>query len=351
MEAVQALILAGGAGTRFWPMSRRLRPKQLLALGGERTLLQETVARLHPLVTSESVWVCTTRTLGREVCRQLERVPADQILFEPEGRNTAAAIGWAIHCMPEDKRQAPLVVLPSDHRVGDAAAFREGVARAAEAASEQERVVTLGIKPAWPETGYGYLEVGEELDAARGLRQVVRFTEKPDSETARRFVASGNYLWNAGIFVFRGELLLRLLARHEPELARRLEEIEAEPERLDELYRRLPSVSIDYCVMEKTDALATVPVDCGWNDLGSWAALAEDLPRDGEGNALQGDVVAVDSADNVLVAEVGTLAVLGVKDLVVVRAGDAVLVMAKGRSQEVRRLVERLRKAGREDLL
>ena len=347
---MQALILAGGSGTRFWPLSRKRSPKQLLALEGEQSLLRDTLERLRPLVGPESVWVCTTAALGERVRAELPEVPARQVLLEPQGRNTAPAIGWSVRSMPEAARQGVVAVLPADHRVGDPAAFRSALERAARIVEREDRVMTLGVTPRWAETGYGYLEL-EPGAGVDGVRRVRRFVEKPTAENAARFVASGQYLWNAGIFVFRGATFLDVLARLQPELARGLEEIAAAPGRLHELYARLPADSIDYAVMEKLDGISALPLDCGWSDLGSWEALDEVLPRDAQGNTGRGDTLAVDATGNLLFSDAGTVAVLGVEGLVVVRTGDTVLVMPKARSQEVRRLVSELAARGRGDLL
>ncbi|HEX2224297.1 MAG TPA: sugar phosphate nucleotidyltransferase [Thermoanaerobaculia bacterium] len=355
-SSFQALILAGGTGTRFWPLSRKSRPKQLLALEGDTTLLRATFERLQPLVPPGAVWVCTTANLAEAVRRELPEVPPEQILLEPEGRNTAPAIGWSVRSMPEEARRGPVAVLPADHRVGDPEAFREILGRAARRAAEEDRVMTLGVTPRWAETGYGYLELDEDAEPD-GLRRVRRFVEKPDAENAARFLAAGNYLWNAGIFVFRGTTFLSLLERHEPELARGLEEIALSaasadtPGRIAELYGRLPANSIDYAVMEKLDAISTFPLDCGWSDLGSWEALYEVLPAAADGNAHRGDTLAVDSRGNLLFSDAGTVAVVGVRDLVVVRTGDTVLVCPRERSQDVRKLVAQLTDRGRGELL
>ncbi len=348
---MQALILAGGSGTRFWPLSRRSRPKQLLALEGERSLLQETAARLRPLIGPQSTWVCTTRRLADSVRAELPEVPPQQVLSEPVGRNTGPAIGWSVRQMLRRGEDPVVAVLPADHRMGKPDAFRRALAEGERAIEREDRVLTLGVTPRWPETGYGYLELGEVLDAESGLRRVLRFTEKPDAESAQRFFDSGGYLWNAGIFVFRASTLDRLLERFAPEIAGGLRAIEAEPERGEELYAELPSISIDFAVMERAERLATLPLDCGWSDLGSWAALAEVLPRDAEGNAARGDVVITDSKENLLWADQGAIAALGISGLVVVRTADAVLVAPKERVQEVRRIVEELEARKRGDLL
>lgn len=347
----QAVILAGGSGTRFWPLSRRRRPKQFLALDGALTLLQATVERLAPVIEPPSVWVCTTAALAREVARQLPAVPARQILVEPQGRNTAAAIAWSVASLPPALREAPIVVLPADHRVADPEAFRVRLRQAVVAAAERDLIVTLGVVPRWPETGYGYLRLGRVLDAASGLRRVVRFTEKPDLPTARRFLRSKRHLWNAGIFVFRGTRLLREVERHLPELAQGLAAMEHDAHGVRRLYGTLPAISIDVGVMEKVSDLATLPLDCGWSDLGSWAALLEVRSKDAQGNATAGDVVALDASGNLLISDAGTIAVLGVRDLVVVKARDSVLVLPLARSQEVRKILAELEASGRTALL
>lgn len=346
-----ALILAGGAGTRFWPASRRARPKQLLALDGERSLLQATVARLAPLLPSDRIWVATTPALADEVARQLPDLPAGRIVVESALRNTAPALGFALMAMPEEVRRGAVAVLPADHRVADAAAFRAVLADAFTAAAGGDAVVALGVVPRWPETGFGWLELGGVAPGPAGLRRVERFREKPDAATARQFLASGRHLWNAGIFVFRGETLLGHLARLAPEIGSGLAALVRQPERAAEIYAALPAVSIDYAVMEKLDDIVTLPLDCGWDDLGSWQALYEVLPAGEGGNRSHGATIAVDARDNLLFADAGTIAVLGVEGLVVVRTGDTVLVLPRERAQEVRRVVDALAAAGRADLL
>lgn len=348
---MQALILAGGSGTRFWPLSRRRRPKQLLSLDGSSSLLRRAVERVRPLVGNEGLWVSTTRELAAAVARELPEVPEERILAEPAGRNTAPAIGWCLARMPEGGGDEIVAVLPADHRVADDEAFRRALTVAEAEARSHDRVLTLGVRPTRAESGYGYLELGEVLDAESGVRRVVRFTEKPDPATAERFAASGDHLWNAGIFVFRRGRLLAELARLAPAIGEGLRRMAERPEESERIYGQLPSQSIDHAVMEQLEELATVPLDCGWSDLGSWDALAEVLPADESGNRARGDVLALDCAGCLLWAEEGQIAALGLADLVVVRTGDAVLVAPRERSQEVRRIVAALRERGRDDLL
>ncbi|MDE2979418.1 MAG: sugar phosphate nucleotidyltransferase [Acidobacteriota bacterium] len=344
------LILAGGIGSRFWPLSRRRRPKQLLDLLGGGSLVAATARRVEPLCGAERTWVCTTEELAAGVAAELPDLDASRILGEPSGRNTAPAIGWAVRTMPEAARREVIAVMPSDHWVADEDAFREALSRGERGDHD---VVTVGIAPAWPETGYGYLELDAPAEVL-SVQPVARFTEKPDADTAARFEASGRHFWNAGIFLFRGTVLLDLYRERLPELAAGIERLAADDldaDRRREIYAGLESVSIDYGLMERLDSIGCVVADCGWNDLGSWASLAEALPADGDGNRTVGDTFAVDARDNLLFADEGAVAVIGTEGLAVVRTGDSVLVVPRERAQEVREVVERLAALGRLDLL
>lgn len=348
---MQALILAGGSGTRFWPLSRKSRPKQLLALDGDRSLLQATVDRLAPLVPPAGVWICTTAELREQIAGQLPEVPPEQILCEPTGRNTAPAIAWALGLFPPERRSQVVAVLPADHLFDDAADFRATLEKAARLVEASNRVVAVGIAPRWAEKGYGYLEKGDDLGP--GIFSVARFREKPDAETAKAYLEGGRHFWNAGIFLFHGDTLLGHLDACQPLLARDLQAIAENRERTAALYPKLESISIDYAVMEHLGPgqIAAVELRSGWTDLGSWEALAEILPADADGNRLRGDVLALDARDNLLLADAGQIAVVGIEGLVVVRTEDTVLVLPRERSQDVREIVEALRRGERTDLL
>lgn len=352
------LILAGGSGTRFWPLSRRDRPKQLLRLFEELSLLQRTVARVRPLASPERVWICTTERLAEQVAAQLPEVPRAQVLAEPEPRNTAPAIAWAVTQMPEDVQNGAIVVLAADHFVSDEPAFCEAVALAVETACERRRILTLGVVPRWAETGYGYLELEREVGDTLEAMELRRFVEKPDATTAEEFVAGGRHLWNAGNFVFRGDVFLERVARDLPELSEglaRLAESESGTAEYSALYGALPKISVDHGVMERQKDLMTVPLDCGWNDVGSWQALAELVDPDADGNRARGRILTHEAQRNFVyvdgAAEPKTVALLGVDDLVVVQTEDAILVMPRERSQHVRALVDALEAAEKEALL
>ncbi len=344
------VVMAGGSGTRFWPLSRKARPKQFLALATDRPLIVETVKRLEGLATPARTYVVCGPVHARAVRRLLSRIPAANVLVEPVARNTAPAIGLAILHVQARDPDGVLAVLPSDHHVADVPGFQAVLRRAAEVA-QTGALVTIGIKPTRPETGYGYVQVGEPIDghAAR----VRAFVEKPDAPTAARYLASGEYLWNGGIFVFTARAMREAIDRHLPELATVLDRLAptvGTPRHAAALKRhfpRAPSVSIDYGVMEKARDIAVVPGDFGWSDVGSFAALPEVRPSDADGNVVVGKgVVLVDSAGCVVVGSGRPLGVVGLRDMVVVDSGDAVLVVPRDRSQDVRAVVEALKARG-----
>jgi len=349
---LQPVILSGGSGTRLWPLSRELFPKQLINLqGGSETLLQATLTRtegLSGLVSPAIVCNENHRFLVAEQVRALG-VSGAKVILEPCARNTAPAI--ALAALAADP-EALLLVLPADHVIQDKGAFQAAVSAAIPVA-EQGKLVTFGVIPSAPETGYGYIRCGKSLGPAFAID---RFIEKPDRKTAEGFLAAGGYLWNSGMFLFKARRYLEELAKHAPAMLESTKAaVSTAKSDLDFLrvdaaaFAKCPSDSIDYAVMEKTDAAAVVPLDAGWSDVGSWSSLHEALERDAAGNALRGDVLSVDTEGSFVLAESRLVATVGLKDHVVVETKDAVLVAPKDRVQDVKKLVEKIKQDGRSE--
>ncbi|EMT5436386.1 MULTISPECIES: mannose-1-phosphate guanylyltransferase/mannose-6-phosphate isomerase [Stenotrophomonas] len=351
MSSIQPVILSGGSGTRLWPLSREAYPKQFLPLAGELTMLQATWQRVAPLAARGPLVIANEehRFVAAE---QLQQVGAEAaaIILEPVGRNTAPAIAVAALEATRGGTDALLLVLPSDHVITDEAAFRSAV-QAAASAADAGKLVTFGIVPTGPETGYGYIKAAD----GQGVRAVERFVEKPDLETATGYVSSGQYYWNSGMFLFKASRYLRELERFQPEMlassrqawqqARR----DADFTRLDkDAFTAVPSDSIDYAVMEKTADAVVIPLDAGWNDVGSWTALRDVSQQDGDGNAHQGDVIAIDCRNTYAYAQ-RLVALVGLDDVVVVETDDAVLVGKADRMQEVKTVVAKLKAEGRSE--
>lgn len=340
-----ALIMAGGTGTRLWPRSQAHYPKQFLRLLGQETMLQEAQKRLHPLVSSDRVLVATNQEYTDIVARQLPDVPATNILGEPSGKGTAAAIGLAaVHLRHRDP-SALMAVLTADHAIQRPDVFRQALA-AATVVAERDWLVTLGIHPAYPETGYGYIQRGMPLQSANefDVYQVARFAEKPDLATAQGFIQSGVYAWNSGMFVWKVERILAEIKRHMPHLYAGLQEIEhsiASPDASSVLARvwpRLASQTIDYGIMEKAEHVAVVPVEIGWNDVGSWAAVYEVLEHDDDDNAVVGQHLAIDTRNTLIYSPERIVATIGLEDVVVVDSEEIILICPRSRAQDVRQL-------------
>lgn len=351
MSTIQPVILSGGSGTRLWPLSREAYPKQFLPLASEQTMLQATWQRVAPIAARGPLVIANEehRFVASEQLQQVGAEPA-AIILEPVGRNTAPAIAVAALEATRDGGDALLLVLPSDHVINNETAFRSAV-QAAAAAAEAGKLVTFGIVPTGPETGYGYIKAAD----GQGLRAVERFVEKPDLGTATRYVSSGQYYWNSGMFLFKASRYLQELERFQPAMlagsrqawqqARR----DADFTRLDkEAFTAVPSDSIDYAVMEKTADAVVIPLDAGWNDVGSWTALRDVSQQDGDGNAHQGDVIAIDCRNTYAYAQ-RLVALVGLDDVVVVETDDAVLVGKADRMQEVKTVVAQLKAEGRSE--
>jgi len=352
------VILSGGAGTRLWPLSRELYPKQLLALLGKRTMIQQTALRLGGLNATAPVIICNDahRFLVAEQLRQLSLSPR-AIVLEPFGRNTAPAIALAAMAAlkASEDQDSVLLVLPADHVIRDVGAFQRAI-QVALPAAEAGRLVTLGVVPQSPETGYGYIRRGEALveKGQQGVHHIAQFVEKPSLERAQQFLDSGDYYWNSGMFLFRARRYLEELERFAPQIAEvcrtAFERAKGDLDftRIDpKIFESCPNDSIDYAVMEKTADAVVVPLDAGWSDVGSWAALHDASPLDSDGNVARGDVLVEDSEGCYLYAESRLVAAVGLKDHVVVETKDAVLVAPKDRVQDVKKLVARLKEQGR----
>lgn len=344
-----AVIMAGGAGTRFWPASRKAIPKQFLPIAGRRVMIRETVERLKGLVPLERVLVVAGAAHAALVRKFLPRLPPENVLAEPLGRNTAPCVAWAAAEIARRAPRAVQIVLPSDQVIRPAARFRKLLAAAAEEAAASEVLITLGVKPTHPATGYGYIECGELLHERAGaaVQRVARFVEKPDRERARQFLDSGRFLWNAGIFVWSTAAILAALREHCAPILQGVEEIvrTRTPEVLARVYPTLTAQSIDVAVLERARNVRVVPVDFEWSDVGSWTALPEVHAADDQGHCTAGGaaLVAQDSANCIAYAPTGHLvALLGVRDLVVVHAGRVTLVCPRERAQEVKAIVAAL---------
>jgi mannose-1-phosphate guanylyltransferase / mannose-6-phosphate isomerase len=353
---IRPVILSGGSGTRLWPLSRAAYPKQLMPLVGKESLLQETVQRVSdPALFGAPLLVCNDehRFLVAEQLRA-QGVKPEAIVLEPVARNTAPAVAAAA-LMAEPR--SLLLILPSDHYIQDTAAFRAAAATAAKAA-EAGQLVTFGIQPRSPETAYGYIRRGEPLKEAPGCRRVAGFVEKPDAATAAGYLASGEYFWNAGMFLFRADRFLAELARLAPAIKAAVERSVAGATRdLDfirlqkEAFAEAPAISIDYAVMEKTKDAAVVPVEMGWTDVGSWSALWDVTEKDADGNALIGDVVSVDVKDSYIRGESRLVTAIGLENIVLIETVDAVMAVARDRAQDLKLVIDKLSAAGRDERL
>lgn len=351
------VILAGGVGSRLWPVSRSMLPKQFINFPNmQGSLFQNTLSRLEGVSDIEDpIVVCNNdhRFLVAEQLRQLGKEQCS-ILLEPVGRNTAPAVALAALCALQDNADPLLLVLPADHVIQDQAAFQQSIARALQSA-KQEKLATFGIVPSVPETGYGYIEKGEELAGGNGYC-VEQFVEKPDQETAQAYLDSGNYLWNSGMFLFSASTYLQELKQHAPDIFESCHQAYANLERGEDfqlipesIFASCRSDSIDYAVMEKTASAVVVPLEAGWNDLGAWDAIWEVQAKDERGNALSGDVITFDVQDSYIQSQSRLVAVAGIQDVVVVETADAVLVTHRSQVQSVKHLVQQLQDQQREE--
>ena len=349
-KPIYALILAGGSGERFWPLSRRNRPKQLLRLVSERTLLEETIARLDGFVPSERILILTNIEQEKAVRDLLKSFPKQNIIAEPAKRDTAAAVALGAGWVAARDHSATMLAFPADHVIADRAAFQETMKTAAAAAEETGALVTIGIKPTWACPGFGYIEQGEPVrlrgDGKIAVHRVVRFREKPNVDLAESFIRKGNFRWNAGMFVWSVPTVLSEFNRHTPELADFISQVRSSKDLekiLHERFAKLPRISFDYAIMEKADRVLVVEASFDWDDVGSWQAVARYFKNDEHGNAANTALIALDSSDNVIFNDgETTVALLGVHNLIVVRTSDAILICHRHQAEKIKNLVGKL---------
>lgn len=353
-----AVIMAGGSGTRFWPLSRRKHPKQLLALFGKSTLLEQTVERIQSVIPPGRIYIFTSELVRAKIVRLLPQIPKDQIVAEPAGRNTAPTIGMAAHEILRRDPDGLMVVLPSDHVIKKPAAFQRALRAACRWGATEGRSVILGIKPTRPDTGYGYVRFGrrEGMIDGQSIHRVEQFTEKPALPLARRYLASGRYCWNGGMFIWRASTLLSNLERFQPRMARSLAQIaRAGGVRARATFRRvfpkLEKISIDYALMQSASNVFGLTTDMDWSDVGSWAVVYDLEGKNSEGSVQPPQTVAVNSRGNMIVSKSKLVVTVGVKDLVIVDTDDALLVCPREFSQDVGKAVQELERQGRRELL
>jgi mannose-1-phosphate guanylyltransferase len=350
-SSLYALILAGGSGERFWPLSRRARPKQLLRLVAKQTLLEQAVARLEGLVAPERLLILTNVDQEAAVRELLPQVPKENIVAEPEKRDTAAAVALGAGWVAARDHAATMIVLPADHIINDTAAFQKTLTAAAAAAEETGALVTIGIKPTWACPGYGYIEQGaavklRSVGAEAAVHRVIRFREKPNADLAESFLRKGNFRWNAGMFVWTVPSVLTEFNRHTPELASFISQLRAHDnfkKTLSARFSDLPRISFDYAIMEKADRVLMVEAGFDWDDVGSWRAVAKYFKSDEEGNAANCEITALESSNNIVFNPDGArIALLGVHNLIVVRTPDAILICHRHQAEKIKNLLRQV---------
>ncbi|MFO8163459.1 MAG: mannose-1-phosphate guanylyltransferase [Thermodesulfobacteriota bacterium] len=356
-DCIYAVIMAGGSGTRFWPRSRQNRPKHLLAITGDENLLQKTIGLITPMVPVSRIIVVTTSLQSDSVKSTVPDIPEENIIIEPFGKNTAPAIGISALAIQRYAQDAVMVVLPADHYIEDKKKFHQTIMAGAYQAFEGDCIVTIGITPRRPETGYGYIEADELKDAKNGIYSVTSFHEKPDLETARRFIEQGSFFWNSGIFIAKTSSMLKEIEEYLPHNYQGLMKIQAslgtdkELDVINSVYKEMEAISIDYSVIEKSKRVFMIKGNFGWDDVGSWPSAAQYWPKDSNNNSFIGDLINLDSSRCIVYSPKKPVALLGVKGLVIVEQDDALLVCKKERSQDVKKIVDMLKSKGRDEIL
>ncbi len=343
-----AVIMAGGVGSRFWPRSKEKTPKQLLKIFGEKTLIQDTVKRLEGVVKDENIFIITNKLQKPEIINQLSHLPKENIIEEPFGRNTAACIGLASIVIEHKKKDAVMVVLPADHIIKDIEAFHKTIKRAAEFAYESKGLVTIGISPSRPETGFGYIQI-DEAEVSENIFKVFTFAEKPNYATAVRFFESGDFLWNSGMFIWRADTVLEEIQHHMPDLCEGLNYIKKDigtssfDKTVANVYGQLKSISIDYGIMEKSSKVFLTKGDFSWSDVGSWEEVYQLSKKDNDGNSVVGNVFTDMTIDSYIYSPNKFTAAIGIENLIVINTDDALLIVRRDQCQEVKKVVDHLK--------
>lgn len=354
-----AVILAGGSGTRFWPQSRQGKPKQLLKIAGDKTMIRATVERVLPEIPFERIMVVTAKAYEREIRDEIPELSGDMLVAEPQGKNTAPCIALAAYKLLKKDPEAVMAVLPADHVIADEETFRQTLKAASKVTTRGDYLITFGVVPNRPETGYGYIELGTrviDLDVASAFK-VERFVEKPDQQVAEEYMRMGNFLWNSGMFIWKAAVIIKNFEKHLPGISDSLGRIarsfgsEQEGKATAEAYDSIEGISIDYGIMEKASDVLVIPVDVGWNDVGSWASLQEVWLNDHDGNIILGELITLAASGCVVSSPHKLTALIGVEDLVVVDTPDALLVCRKDKAQDVKKLQELLKEKGYTKLL
>lgn len=354
------VIMAGGGGTRFWPLSRISTPKQFLNITGDDSMINDTIKRIKGIIPLDKIIIVTNKSQQKTLAKIIgDDIPQENILVEPIGRNTAACIAYAALEIKKRCSDAIMGVFPSDHYIKDVDEFQEVLKSACSIAQNTDKLITIGIKPTFPSTGYGYIkyENGKIQGKEKSAFNVLDFVEKPNSLKAKAYLKSGNYLWNSGMFIWKTSVILRNFERFLPRLYGKIIKLEPyidteqEEEMVEKIYPTLPSISIDYGIMERANDVVVIPGDFGWSDVGSWDSLGSLFPTDENGNIVKGDLVDIDTHNSIVYSNGRLVATVGLEDMIVVETCDALLVCPKNKAQDVKKVVEKLKEIGREELL
>ncbi len=356
---LHCVIMAGGSGTRFWPQSRKHQPKQLLNIVGEKTMIRATVERVLPLIPFDRMLVVTGGSHEEKIRAQLPEIDSNSVVAEPIGRNTAPCIALAAYKLRKIDPEGVMAALPADHLIGQEREFIKALQSAYNMALETQSLITFGVIPDRPETGYGYIQRGEVVAENDGFQayKALRFVEKPDLKTAQSYLAKGDYLWNSGMFVWKISTIIEAFERYLPALSRAMENVapalntDAEAEAVNQLYEELPDISIDYGILERSEHVLVIPIDVGWNDVGSWTSLQNVWNTDEDGNAVKGQTLSLRSSGCVVSSPQKLTALVGVQDLIIVDTPDAILVCRKDSAQDIKQLQILLRERGYQGLL